>query len=245
MLGKHYLTYVSHYWDEPRIIKVTGRDNAYESMKWKGSDLKGNTDVKVSTGSALPYSKAAKQALIIDMMTNGFMAPEMGLELMEMPTLGKALDELQLDKRQAQRENMKMADAPVELLAMLLNPAPGPNGEKPMQIQNPQTGQTQVMNGDGTPFQPQPPVAVNSYHEAHIQFHNDYRKTQEYELLDPVVKQGFELHVQMHQMALMSQMVNMQGNTIKEGPAPVGQLSGPPETPEGSQEIEGEQSPPA
>jgi hypothetical protein len=187
------------------------------------------------------------------MMTNGFMDPMMGMELMEMPTLGKALDELQLDKRQAQRENMKMADAPVELLAMLLNPAPGPNNEQPMQIQNPMTGQTQVMNGDGTPFQPKPPVAVNSWdnHEAHIQYHNDYRKTQEFELLDPLVKQGFELHVQMHQMALMSQMVNMQGQTIKEGPAPVGmpELAGPPpegeQTPEGSQEIEGEQTPPA
>lgn len=245
VLGSHYLKYVATYWDEPRIIKVTGRDNAYESMKWKGSDLKGNTDVKVSTGSALPYSKAAKQALITEMMTNGFMDPMMGMELMEMPMLSKALDELQLDKRQAQRENMKMADAPVELLGMLLNPAPGPNGEQPMQVGDPVSGKTHVLNGDGTPFQPKSSVPVNSYdnHDAHIQYHNDYRKTQEFELLDPLQKQDFELHVQMHQMALMSQMVNMQGHTIKEGPAPVGNM--PPEGMQGEPTEDSGQSPPA
>lgn len=234
VLGRHYLEYVAKYWDEPRIIKVTGRDNSYESMKWKGNDLKGNTDVKVHTGSALPYSKAAKQAMLVEMMQNGFLDPMMGLELMEMPTLGKALDELQNDKRQAQRENMKMSDAPPELLQMLLSPAPGPNGEQPIQMVDPRTNKNIVFNGDMTPFQPKPPVPVNSWdnHEAHIHHHNEYRKTQEFELLDPLQKQGFELHVQMHQMALMSQMVNMQGQVIKEGPnGPMPAMTGPAQEP--------------
>jgi hypothetical protein len=226
-LGKHYLKYVSTYWDTDRIIKVTGRNNSYETMHWKNGDLRGNTDVRIQTGSALPFSKAARQALLTEMMQNGFIPPEVGLEMMDLGGFEKMVEDFLVDKRQAMRENMKMADAPEELIAVAMTPPPGPNNEEPTSVPDPNdpTGMKENwLTWDGLPFQPQPPIPVNSWdnHEAHIHWHNQFRKTQEFELLSQPNKDAFELHVQLHQMAMMGSMVNPQGMITQPSPAPVG-----------------------
>lgn len=219
-LGTHYLKYVSTYWSDDRVVKVTGNNNSFEAMHWKKGSLKGNTDVKVQSGSALPYSKAAKQALITEWMQNGFLDPAMGMEILNFGAFDKAVDDFLVDKRQAQRENLKMAEMPEKLLTLLLSPAPGPMGEEPQQLPD-----GNWLNGDGTPFQPQAPIPVNSWddHEQHIHWHNQYRKTQQFELLSEANKRAFEMHVQTHQMAMMNDQVNMQGQTVvknKQDPPP-------------------------
>jgi hypothetical protein len=233
-LGKHYLHLVSTYWDDQRVVKVTGKNQEYEAIHWKKDALRGNMDVRIQTGSALPVSKAAKQALVTEWMQNGFLDPVTGMEVLDVGDLSKVADELLVDKKQAQRENLKMADVPAQLVKLLLNPAPGPNGEQPTQVPNPQdpTQPPVTLNGDGTPFQPQPPVPVNSWdnHEAHIQWHNHFRKTQEFELMAEENKQVFEMHVQMHQMSMMGMQVNPSNQMVAEPQAPV--QSGPPGFPE-------------
>lgn len=211
LLGKHYLKYVSTYWDDARLIKVTGKDSNFEAKHWKGSDLRGNTDVKIQTGSALPTSKAARTAQITEMMQYGWLDPVTGLELMNMGGFNKALDQMLIDKKQAQRENMKMAALEPEDVIPFTQP--------PEQPIDPETGQPVgywfdpmgnpspvPFDENGQPWQPRPPIPVNSWdaHDQHIQFHNQYRKTQEFELLPEEVKEAFELHVQMHQMSMMS-----------------------------------------
>lgn len=248
-LGRHYLKYVSHYWDDERMVKVVGKDNDFEVKHWKGSDLRGNTDVRVQSGSALPFSKAAKQALVTEMMTNGWLAPEVGMEMMEMGGLDKAINEMLVDKRQAQRENLKMATLPVEEAAVLMEPPPnpmtgqidtGPDGK-------PLDGAMTAEAGVPVPFQPQPIVQVNSWdnHEAHILWHNQFRKTQEFELLDDVLKQNFELHVQAHQMAMAMPQMGAAGIVANEQPPP---MEGEEEVAEGEPENlgegEGSQPPP-
>lgn len=235
LLGKHHLHMASHYWDDNRLIRITGRNNTFEALHWKKGMLKGNTDVKIQTGSALPFSKAAKTALLTEMMQNGFIDPQSGLEVLNLGGLDKVIEDALVDKRQAVRENLKMADLPDKMLALLLNPSPGPNGESPFEIPGPD-GKPQQMNGDGTPFQPQPPVPVNSWdnHEEHIRWHNHFRKTQEFELLSEPKKKAFELHVQLHQVALTSQMIGYGGNTLNGGqqqyeqPGQPGAGEGPP-----------------
>lgn len=203
-LGGHHLKLVSKYWNQPRIVKVVGKDNTVEAMAWQGSDLKGNTDVVVQSGSALPTSKAALQAMITEFMQNGWIDPATGMEIMQMGAFSRALDELLVDKKQANRENFKMSKLTPEDL-------------QPQPIVDPVTGEP-AMDEMGQPVtQPVPlAVPVNSWddHQQHIYFHNQYRKTQEFELLPPEVKMQFEQHVQLHQFALMSMMVNAQGQTI-------------------------------
>lgn len=223
VIGKHHLSYASTYWDGDRLVKIVGRDNEYEALSWKQNALKGNTDVRIQSGSALPVSKAARTAQITEFMMNGWLPPEQGFEMMNLGGMDKVMDELLVDKRQSYRENLKMAQAPAAMLQMLLNPAPGPNGEPaPPPMPDPKTGKPIQINFDGTPFMPQPPIPVNSWdnHEAHIQYHNDFRKTQEFEVLPEENKQAFELHIQMHMMAMRSMMVNAQGQELTDNPNP-------------------------
>lgn len=213
-MGNHYLILASHNWDNERVIRVTGKNQNFEAIHWKQGMLKGNTDVKVQTGSALPFSKAARTALISEHMMNGFIDPQTGLEMLEIGGgMDKMLDDALVDKRQAMRENLKMASLPESVLGLLLNPAPGPNGEPPLD---------EFTNGDGTPFQPQPPIPVNSWdnHEEHIRWHNHFRKTQQFEMLPDLNKQAFELHVQLHQMALMATIQNHMGMNVSEPEEP-------------------------
>ena len=114
-----------------------------------------------------------------------------------------------------------MGELPESMLQLLLEPSPGPNGEPPFEQPN-EFGEPAKFNGDGTPFQPQPPVPVNSWdnHEEHIHWHNHYRKTQEFELLPDLNKKAFELHVQLHQMALMANIVNQQGQMVQQNQQP-------------------------
>jgi hypothetical protein len=226
LIGKHHLEMVANYWDGQRLVRVTGTNNSYEALHWQKGMLKGNTDVRVQTGSALPFSKAAKIALITEFMQNGFIDVPSGLERLDFGGLDKIIEDSLVDKRQATRENLKMADLDDSMLKLLLEPAPGPGGVPPPEpVPDPMTGKPVQLNGDMTPFQPQPPIPVNTWddHAAHIQYHNQFRKTQQFEVLSDLKKKAFELHVQLHEIAMSSQLVNAQGQPFRQPEVPVEQ----------------------
>lgn len=231
------LSYVHQYWTLPRKVKVTGIDGSFDSMVFSGATLGDNTDIRVEAGSSLPTSKAAKQAFIMDLMKMGFIPPQQGLEVMDMGGLNKITEQIQIDAKQAQRENLKMAAITPEQLQQYeqlsmqqaqVDPTTGmpQNPDNQMVMPDPATGmpQPQVLN-------PPPVVPVNTWdnHAVHIQKHNNYRKGQAFEQLDDAVKQLFEAHVKDHQDALMMTMP-MQPSDSSGGP-PNG---GPPQPPSGS-----------
>src|SRR5690606_4337493 len=44
MIGTHFLKFVTTYWSDERVIRIAGRNQTYESIHWKKSAAKGNTD---------------------------------------------------------------------------------------------------------------------------------------------------------------------------------------------------------
>lgn len=106
--AKQFLTLVVQYWDIPHLVKVTGTDGAFDAMNIKGADIESGTDIRMESGSALPISKAARQSFIMDMMKMGFIPPDQGLRIMDIGGVQKLYDQLQVDERQAQRENLRM-----------------------------------------------------------------------------------------------------------------------------------------
>jgi hypothetical protein len=189
-IGKHILTYVVQYWTTERIIKVVGNDGAFDAINLKASDLRGNTDIKIEAGSALPVSKAAKQAFIMDLMKFGWVPPDKGLEVLEIGGISKLYDELQTDQRQAQRENLRLQRVEQPQLDPM----------NPQQI-DPQTNQ---------PVPPPLQIPVNNWdnHAVHVQIHNKFRKSQAFEVQPDFVKQQFEQHVQIHEAMMMQQMMS-------------------------------------
>lgn len=105
----HFLSHVAQYWDAQRMVKTTGANANFEAFTFAGSDLAGNTDWKVVPGSATPLSQAAKQAQIMELMKMGAIPYEKGLQYLDMPDTAKLYEEMMIDLREAERENLKMA----------------------------------------------------------------------------------------------------------------------------------------
>lgn len=221
--ARQALVLVHDYWVVEDVVKVTGPEGYFDSMTFKGSDLANNLDIRIEAGTALPTSKAARQAFILDMMKMGFIKPEDGLEVLDMGGLSKIYERIQVDRRQAQRENLRMSKATPDFLAQyaqqnqqLMDQNPYHFGADPVTQTDPMTGaETPVIGPDGQPqTQPkQPPliVSVNSYdnHQAHVLYHNNYRKSQAFEMLPEETKQLFEAHVNEHIAAMGQETVTM------------------------------------
>lgn len=203
-IGYQTLCYVKQYWDTPRIVKVVGRDSQFNVIAFQGTDLRENTDIRIEAGSALPTSKSAKQALLMDLMSQGFIPPEKGLELMDVGGVQRLYEEVQIDSAQATRENMKMSTVTDQDMSAYLQTFTGtdPMTGQPMLI-DPNSGQP-LTDQMGNPTAPPLIVPVNSYdnHQIHIQIHNNFRKGQQYEGLEQRLKDLFEEHVNQHMMAI-------------------------------------------
>lgn len=107
-IGRHLLSHAQQFWDGQRTVKVVGTDNQWESYQFARTDLNGNTDLRIEAGSATPTSRAAKQAFIMDLGQRGWIPPDRALRYLDMAETGRMYEEMQIDARQAQRENLKM-----------------------------------------------------------------------------------------------------------------------------------------
>lgn len=202
-IARHSLSYIGQYWDIPRLVKITGTDGSFDSAMFSGAELNGNTDIRVEAGSALPTSKAARQALIMDFMKLGFIKPEEGMQILEMGGITKLYESVKIDQAQARRENLKMANIDPQIVMQDMQ-------QKTMVAQgapDPATGQPAPPNVNpisGKPLLPDPTIPVNTWdnHAIHIDTHNRFRKSQAFENLDELNKMLFELHVQKHMEAI-------------------------------------------
>jgi hypothetical protein len=237
-MAKQTLNHVVQFWDVPRIVSVTGVDGSFDAVTLKGSELKTGTDIRMEAGSALPVSKAAKQALLMDIMKFGWVPPDKGLELMEMGGLDKLYNDIKIDEQQAQRENLRMRRLDINEVLQYQQQVAETNAQiqqsQDQALTDPQSMEAQagpqtMTSGSvapdlaipgaemdpstGTPLQMPPNlVPVNTWdnHEVHIEVHNRFRKSQAYELLPDELRQQFEFHVQMHQQASSTAMLEQQ-----------------------------------
>jgi hypothetical protein len=194
-IGRQYLALAHQFWTQERTVKIVGEDGYFDAQVFMGSNIKGtkvNRDVRVESGSSLSYSKAAKQAIIMDLMKNALIDPQIGLSRMEFGGVDKLFEDIQLDRRQATRENLRIKQGEV--------------------------------------------ISPNEFdnHDLHVELHNRYRKSQEYELCSDEVKMVFAAHVELHKQAIQAKMAQM--NPLA-GPPPVGNTgpSQPPQMPMGPQ----------
>lgn len=196
-VAKLALTLAAEYWTGERTVKVAGDNNGFSAEMFRGADIAKGTDIKIEAGSALPTSKAAKQALIMDMMRLGLVPPEDGLELLDVATLSRYTDNrgTRPDELRAQRENIMFKSL----------------GE--MQVmqhyqkwqQGVQEGNPAMFNAEsGMPLKPPSVIPVNKWdnHAVHIQEHDNFRKSPAYELLTDSQKAELNKHIDMHEMAL-------------------------------------------
>jgi hypothetical protein len=109
-LGRHFLSHVHQFWNAQRKIRVVGQNGQFESYMFSKANVRGNTDFRVEAGSATPTSRAAKQAFIMELVKMGLIPPDKALRYLNMAETGKLYEEMQVDFRDAQRENLRIME---------------------------------------------------------------------------------------------------------------------------------------
>lgn len=223
--------------DVKRRIQVIGADGAFDTLMLTGADVAGGTDIRMQPGSSMQGSKAANDARVMDLFGMGIIDQNMALKLLEVGGAQKVLDLLQIAERKAQRENTKMKGLTPALIQQhqtqfetqwLQSQGIQPLQQDPAAL-DPAALALEAAGADPATLAdpmtaPAPPVAppmvpVDSFdvHEKHIETHNAFRMSQEYELLAPEVKSQFDQHVRLHEEALFQkQMRSIQQEQMSE-----------------------------
>jgi len=104
--GLYVLTLVQRNYQEPRLLKLIGRDKEESVFHFKGADLNGNTDVYVTTNVSLPKSHALRTEWIVRLAELGLLKdPKTVLELLEFSEAKKLYEDELLHEKRAEREN--------------------------------------------------------------------------------------------------------------------------------------------
>ena len=223
--GVQVLANVHDYWPEDRIVRMTSKNQAMEVREFKATDLNPRMDFRVESGSMAPRSVAAKQAFITELMKMGAIEPTKALRYLQMSETDKMYDELMLDARQAQRENVSMSHGqplykPDTTTQQQIDPTTGmpTPSYKTDVMRDPMTGEPQIDPATGQPQTYN--VTVNPYdaHETHVEEHEAYQKSQEYEFLTPDIQAIIQQHVDEHKMELLKERNAAQADDIaKQG----------------------------
>ena len=90
---------------EPRMIKIVGKNNQVDVKEFQGSDLKGNMDVRVIAGSAMPKSTVARQDFVLNLWDRHILTdPQKALKLLEFGNIEEVFEDLSIDVNQAKAE---------------------------------------------------------------------------------------------------------------------------------------------
>jgi hypothetical protein len=218
--GIQVLSNVYYYWPEDRIVRMTSKNQYMDVRQFKAKNLKPRMDFRVLPGSMAPRSVAAKQALISELMKNGHITPQEGLRYMHMSETNKLYEDLMVDVRHAQRENITMSQG-----QPLIKPDPNatldPMNPQPVmplmgQKVDPMSGQP-LLGQDGQPVQY--PVTINPYdeHQTHVAEHQKFQKSQEYELLPTHIKKIIQDHVDEHKEEILKERNAIQQDQMMKG----------------------------
>lgn len=187
LMGSQTLSRFSQFYTENRIIRFYRRDGKFDAIKFKGADLKDNTDVVCQVGSAMPKSKAARQQYTLELVSLGVetdpktIKEELDLGSGEPDNSDKSIS-------QADRENNIMLHGMQLNLFKLADPT------------NPQDVQQTVAAAI--------PVKAWQDHAIHIERHTSQMMDEEFDDLartHPGIVALFDAHVALHQQFLQEQ----------------------------------------
>jgi hypothetical protein len=213
-MGSLTLERFNQFYVLERIIRFYRRDGVYDARKFKGADLKDNTDVVCQAGSAMPKSKASKQQYTLELVSLGILKDPHKIQ--QMLELGEGEpDDVDKAIAQANRENAMMMYGSYASQTM-----PGGEGD-----QHPEDRFKKLPTAV--------PVKAWHNHEVHIARHTSVMMDEEFDRLvitDPAIVRLFDEHLAMHQQQLAQQQQAAQQQLMAAKGAP----DGPPTPPGGA-----------
>ena len=115
---------------EERLVKMMGKGNKIKIAKFRGADLRGNTDVRLELDSGLLSTKSGQAQMLQNMISAGFfkegeIPPTIKQELMQRLGMSSFTDETNNDVERAEAENMAMASGQGEVMIIIIDPKTG------------------------------------------------------------------------------------------------------------------------
>jgi hypothetical protein len=204
--AKQAISLFIQYVNTPRLIKTVGTDGAFDATVLAGADIASGNDIRIESGSALPTSKSARQALITEWMKMQFITPQEGLKMLDMGMLKNFYNLIKLDENHASRENLQMKRLTPEAIQQFQDA--WEQGAAQGQPDKVVPGQVDA-EGNPIPLAVPAVVQVHSYdnHAVHIEVHNRFRKSQSFDILPDEIKAEFQKHISMHENALQQKMM--------------------------------------
>ena len=216
LLGSLTLSRFGQFYTENRIIRFYRRDGKFDAMKFKGADLKNNTDVVCQAGSAMPKSKAARQQYTLELVSLGILTDPKEIK-----------EELDLGAGEPDNQDKSIAQADRENNVMLHGMDMG------MFHLSAQPDESDIQQMVATAV----PVKAWMDHAVHIQRHTSQMMDEEFDDLSrthPAIPRLFDEHVALHQQFLaqqQQQQMQMQmaakGAPAAQGGTPAGQQALP------------------
>lgn len=248
-IAKQSLQLAVQYWDSPKLVKIVGRDGSFSVKSLMGADLKNGTDIHTETGSSLPDSKAARNAMVMDMANRGMIPFPDAMEILNLPSFKSYYDRVNADRNAALRENQRMRELDPMEVQMVAEQADQMKQEMLMQLgMDEATLNASPLGGQLDAMFNQPMMPVNDWdkHEAHLETHELFMKSQGFEALDPAIKDQFAKHRQAHKDKLFEGQIQdmMQGGQSMDqaamaemGGEQPNQFSGlPPDSPDSGEQ---------
>jgi len=185
--GSLTLERFSQFYVVDRIIQFYRPDGRFDAMKFKGANLKNNTQVMCQAGSAMPRSKAAKQQYTLELVSLGILTdPEQIEEMLDIGAGQPSIKDMNI--AQANRENNIMLHGlAMGMFHLQRNPSPE---------QLEQTVSAAV------------PVKAWQDHATHIEHHTMQMMDEEFDRLqvsNPGIVRLFDEHVALHQKMMADQ----------------------------------------
>ena len=114
---KYRLGLIQENYDEDRMVKTAGRSKAHVVAYFKGAEIGGNTDVRITPGVDILTTKGRKEEAVKVLVEQGLITePRQALEMYGVKTVEEYYEDEFVDERQAARqlEIMKTKDVYIE-----------------------------------------------------------------------------------------------------------------------------------
>lgn len=111
-LGQQMLLLVKQFWTEDRVVRVWSEEDVLAAYRYSGADIDESLDVRVSSESALPKSKAARAQLILEVAARypELIQPVDVIRMLELPGTDFLVRSIDVDTKKQWREISDMLE---------------------------------------------------------------------------------------------------------------------------------------
>lgn len=167
-------------------MKLQGAGGAAQVKRFTQADIQGGVTVRVEVGSALPRTRAGRQARIMEYIKEGVITPDKAYKYLDVADLEGLSASFQADENQALREHEKFVEGrPVNDAAFqkaLMEVQSGQAlDDKGQPITDPQAQQSYVQKAGNSP------LSYENY-QSHLDTHALWMKSVEFESLPDQIK---------------------------------------------------------